>query len=120
METTACNFQISNQSKISSLKILINQCWKTLPIYEGKNKDNQIVCSREVAYENYQKHLTFLITKVLGASEIWGDNQYYVELAYMFSGMRNFTVDEHDRVKYVVHHCTKLINNMIVEVENGS
>ena len=115
------DFQFDNEATIQSLKILINQCWKTLPIYEGKNKANQIVYSREEAYESYRKHLCFLITKVTGASKIWQDNQYYVELAYILVGMQDITADEHDRVKYLVHHCTKLINNMIdVIVNNGS
>lgn len=119
MEISICNFQMDAESEIKSLKILINQCWKTLPIYEGKNKENKVVYSREEAYENYQKHLTFLITKTSGASKIWFDNQYYVELMYMLSGMRDFSIEEHDRVKYIVHHITKLINNMIEELENN-
>lgn len=112
------DFQLDDDATVQSLRILINQCWKTLPIFEGKNKDNQVVYSREEAYENYQKHLCFLITKVSGASKIWQDNQYYVELVYILSGMQDFAEDEHDRVKYIVHHCTKLINNMIEMVLN--
>ena len=112
------DFQLDDNATVQSLKILINQCWKTLPIFEGKNKENQIVYSREEAYENYQKHLCFSITKVSGASKIWQDNQYYVELVYILVGMQDFTEDEHDRVKYIVHHCTKLINNMIEMVLN--
>lgn len=112
------DFQLDDNATVQSLKILINQCWKTLPIFEGRNKENQIVYSREEAYENYQKHLCFLITKVSGASKIWQDNQYYVELVYILVGMQDFTEDEHDRVKYIVHHCTKLINNMIEMVLN--
>lgn len=119
--TNYSDFQLDDNATIQSLRILINQCWKTLPIYEGKNKMNEVVYSREEAYENYRKHLCFLITKVTGASKIWQDNQYYVELAYILSGMQDFTADEHDRVKYLVHHCTKLINNMIdVIINNGS
>lgn len=113
------NFQLDDNATIQSLRILINQCWKTLPIFEGKNKNNEIVYSREEAYENYQKHLCFLITKVSGASRIWQNNQYYVELAYILSGMQDFKENEHDRVKYIVHHCTKLINNMIDMVVNN-
>lgn len=112
------DFQLDDNATVQSLKILINQCWKTLPIFEGRNKENQIVYSREEAYENYRKHLCFLITKVSGASKIWQDNQYYVELVYILVGMQDFTEDEHDRVKYIVHHCTKLINNMIEMVLN--
>ena len=37
------NFQLDDNATIQSLKILINQCWKTLPIFEGKNKENEIV-----------------------------------------------------------------------------
>lgn len=113
------DFQLDDNATIQSLKILINQCWKTLPIFEGKNKENEIVYSREEAYENYQKHLCFLITKVSGASKIWQDNQYYVELVYMLVGMQDFKEDEHDRVKYIVHHCTKLVNNMIDVILNN-
>ena len=58
----------------------------------------------------------FLIAKLCGASKIWQNNQYYVELVYILSGMQDFKDDEHDRVKYLVHHCTKLINNMIEEI----
>ena len=113
------DFQLDDNATVQSLKILINQCWKTLPIFEGRNKENQIVYSREEAYENYKKHLFFLITKVSGASKMWQDNQYYVELVYILVGMQDFTEDEHDRVKYIVHHCTKLINNMIEMVLNN-
>lgn len=120
METiNSNNFQLDDNATIQSLRILINQCWKTLPIFEGKNKNNEIVYSREEAYENYQKHLCFLITKVSGASKVWQNNQYYVELAYILSGMQDFKENEHDRVKYIVHHCTKLINNMIDMVINN-
>lgn len=107
-----CDFELNEKSTSDSLTILINQCWKLLPIFEGKNKENKIVNSRSEAYENYQKQLTFLITKVSGASKIWKDNQFYLELLYMLNGMRDFTEEEHDRVKYIVHHCTKLINDM--------
>ena len=51
------DFQLDDNATVQSLKILINQSWKTLPILEGKKKENQIVYSREEAYENYQKHL---------------------------------------------------------------
>lgn len=110
------DFKLDDEATIKSLKILINQCWKTLPIYEGRDKNNNIVYSREEAYESYQKHLCFLIAKLCGASKIWQNNQYYVELVYILSGMQDFKDDEHDRVKYLVHHCTKLINNMIEEI----
>ena len=113
------DFQLDDNATIQSLRILINQCWKTLPIYEGKNRENQIVYSREEAYENYQKHLCFLVAKVSGASKVWQDNQYYVELLYILVGMKDFNEDEHDRVKYLVHHCTKLINNMIDVIINN-
>lgn len=120
METTIYNdFQLTDEATIQSLKILINQCWKTLPIFEGRDKKNNIVYSREEAYENYRKHLCFLITKLSGATKIWRDNQYYVELLYMLNGMQEFTEDEHDRVKYIVNHCTKLINSMIEMVINN-
>lgn len=115
------NFQLTEDAIIQSLKILINQCWKTLPIFEGRDKNNEIIYNREDAYKNFQKHLCFLLTKTSGASKIWQDNQYYIELVYMLAGMQDFKEDEHDRVKYVVHHCTKLINNMIEMVsKNGS
>lgn len=118
METIIYNkLKLSNDATIQSLKILINQCWKTLPIFEGKDKEGNIPYSRDEAYKNYQKHLDFLITKVSGASRLWNNNQYYVELAYILSGMKDFKEDEHDRVKYIVHHCTKLINDMIRSIK---
>ena len=110
------DFNLDEKSTIESLTILINQCWKTLPIFEGKNKNGEIAYSRDEAYVNYQKHLLFLSTKLLGASELWKDNQYYVELVYMIEGMKKFNADEHDRVKYIVNHCTNLINSMKDEV----
>lgn len=119
MEILNNKIEISAQSEEKSLQILINQCWKTLPIFEGKNKENQIVYSREEAYENYKKHLNFLITKISGASKIWCDNQYYLELLCMLVGMQEYTNEEHAKVKYMVHHCTKLINDMIDGVKNG-
>ena len=115
------DFNLDDKATLESLTILINQCWKTLPILEGKNKESKIVYSREDAYKNYQKHLTFLSTKLIGASKLWQNNQYYVELLYMIEGMKSFTPEEHDRVKYIVNHCTNLINDMKDEVlENGT
>ena len=115
------DFNLDDKDTLESLTILINQCWKTLPIFEGKNKESKIVYSREDAYKNYQKHLTFLSTKLIGASKLWQNNQYYVELLYMIEGMKSFTPEEHDRVKYIVNHCTNLINDMKDEVlENGT
>lgn len=115
------DFNLDDKTTLESLTILINQCWKTLPIFEGKNKESKIVYSREDAYKNYQKHLTFLSTKLIGASKLWQNNQYYVELLYMIEGMKSFTPEEHDRVKYIVNHCTNLINDMKDEVlENGT
>lgn len=113
------DFKLDDDITLESLNILINQCWKILPIYEGKNINNNNAYSREDAYDNYQKHLTFLITKVGGASKLWLDNQYYVELLYILSGMRDFTSDEHDRVKYIVNHCIKLINSMKKKVQDN-
>ena len=115
------DFNLDDKATLESLTILINQCWKTLPIFEGKNKESKIVYSREDAYKNYQKHLTFLSTKLIGASKLWQNNQYYVELLYMIEGMKSFTPEEHDRVKYIVNHCTNLINDMKHEVlEKGT
>ena len=114
------NFELGDIAINESLKILRNQCWKLLPIYEGKDINNDIVYTPEEAYENYQKHLTFLITKVSGASKIWIDNQYYYELEMILNGMRDFTKDEHDRVKYMVNHCTHLIEKMKTEVFNDA
>ena len=115
------DFNLDDKATLESLTILINQCWKTLPIFEGKNKESKIVYSREDAYKNYQKHLTFLSTKLIGASKLWQNNQYYVELLYMIEGMKSFTPEEHDRVKYIVNHCTNLINDMKDEVlEKGT
>ena len=34
----------------------------------------------------------------------------------MIEGMKKFNADEHDRVKYIVNHCTNLINSMKDEV----
>ena len=39
--TNYSDFQLDDNATIQSLKILINQCWKTLPIFEGKNKENK-------------------------------------------------------------------------------
>lgn len=116
MDSLSISFNIDRESEVKSLKILINQCWKTLPIYEGKGKDGSIVYSKEVAYDNFQKHLDFLIMKLSGASKVWFKNQHYIELLYMLLGMKTVTKDEHAKVKYIVNHCTNLINSMIEEV----
>lgn len=106
------DFCLNDKAMLDSLSILINQCWKILPIFEGKDIKGNIVYSRDVAYEHYQKHLIFLSTKLLGASKIWQDNQYYVELVYLIEGMKDFKQDDHKQVKYIVNHCTNLINGM--------
>ena len=39
----------------------------------------------------------------------------------MIEGMKKFNPEEHDRVKYIVNHCTNLINSMRDEVlKNGN
>ena len=43
------DFQLDDNATIESLRILINQCWKTLPIFEGRNRENKTVYSREEA-----------------------------------------------------------------------
>lgn len=106
------NFELDDIAINESLRILRNQCWKLLPIFEGKDIHNNTIYGKDEAYNNYQKHLTFLITKVSGASKIWMDNQYYYELAMILNGMRDFTIEEHDKVKYMVHHCTNLVEKM--------
>lgn len=120
MVIMAYNFELGEEATQESLKILRNQCWKLLPIFEGKNIDNEVIYTLDEAYDNYQKHLTFLITKVSGANKIWTDNQYYYELLMILNGMRDFQKDEHDRVKYMVHHCTHLIEKMKEDVLNES
>lgn len=104
---------------IDTLNILINQCWKALPIFEGKDLSNKVVYSPEEALVNYKKHLSFLITKVSGATKVWSDNQYYAELFYLLNGMQDFTEDEHERVKSMVNRCIDLINSMKKVVENN-
>ena len=116
MENMNYNLDLKDDAKVKSLNILVNQCWKILPIYEGRDRDKNITFSKQEAYENYQKHLSFLITKVSGASKIWKDNRYYVELLYLLNGMTDFGPGEHDRVKYLVHHIINLIKNMEKEV----
>ena len=111
------NCDLSVDSKIDFLKILINQCWKILPIYEGKDINSEITYSREEAYSGYQKHLNFLITKLIGANKIWGNDQYFVELLCILIGMRDMDNNSHDKVRYFVHHCTKLLNKMLNEVQ---
>lgn len=111
------NFSLNDKSTKRSLEILRNQCWKTLPIYEGKkNKSDEIVYSREEALSNYQKHLIFLVTKILGASKLWQDNQYYVELVYILEGMKNYNADNHEQVRLMTFHCINLIDKMIEAV----
>ena len=111
------NLKLNKNDIAKSLEILINQCWKILPIYEGRNNTKEIVYSKEEAYSCYQKHLSFLITKLLGASDIWNENQYYLELVYILVGMKHLSQNEHDKVKYFVHHCTKLLNNMLDNIK---
>jgi hypothetical protein len=106
------NFNLNDKATKKSLEILRNQCWKTLPIYEGKNKDDKIIYSRDEAFNNYQKHLTFLVTKITGASKLWQDNQYYVELLYILEGMKDYTSDNHEQVRLMIFHCLNLIEKM--------
>ena len=42
MENIVCDFELDDKVNVESLKILINQCWKLLPIYEGKSKNNEL------------------------------------------------------------------------------
>lgn len=114
------NFKLDNDSISNSLKILKDQCWKLLPIFEGKEKEENSFINKDLAYINYQKQLDFLITKVLGASKLWQDNQYYVELAYLLSGMKDYSKEDHDKLRYMVFHCIDLIEKMGEVVEKDA
>lgn len=113
------NFKLGKSSILESLNILINQCWKTLPIFEGKKLNNTELYTREKAYENYQKHIDFLATKVSGASKFCEDNGHYIELLYLINGMKDIEIDNHDKVKYITNHCISLIKHIKEDLRNG-
>lgn len=94
---------------------LKNRIWKLLPIYEGKNLDKKVVCTREEAYNNFYMYLSRITTELVGAKNINKDNGYYAELLYLLEGMKEFSEDEHDRVRDIVLHCCNLCDKFEVE-----
>lgn len=101
--------EIDEEKYFASLK---NRIWKLLPIFEGKGMDRKIVYSREEAYEKYQLYLLRVLTELDGAKNINKNNGYYAELYYLLEGMKDFSCDEHDRVRDIVLHCCGLCEKL--------
>lgn len=116
MEIMDYNIKITDQSNIRYITSLRNRVWKLLPIYEGRDKDKKIVMSADKAYDNFYKNLEKLILEVSGASEIWFENSYYIELLYLLTGMKTFVAEDHARIKSIVTHCTDLCEKIKKEL----
>ena len=116
MEIMDYNIKITDQSNVRYITSLRNRVWKLLPIYEGRDKDKKIVMSADKAYDNFYKNLEKLILEVSGASEIWFENSYYIELLYLLTGMKTFLAEDHARIKSIVTHCTDLCEKIKKEL----
>lgn len=116
MESMDFNIKITDQSNVRYITSLRNRIWKLLPIYEGRDKDKRIVLPADKAYSNFYKNLEKLILEVSGASEIWFENSYYIELLYLLTGMKTFLAEDHARIKSIVTHCTDLCEKIKKEL----
>lgn len=91
---------------------LKNRIWKLLPIYEGKGINKEIIYSKDDAFGKYQLYLSRILTELDGAKNINKSNTRYAELYYLLEGMKNFTLDDHKKVRDIVLHCCGLCEKL--------
>lgn len=106
------NISLTSEKEIN---ILRNQVWKLLPIIEGKDVSGKIVCDELTARNNFRKNLIILINKLLGASEIWFESQYWRDFLYQMQGLLAYDYP-HDQVRQIVMYCT---NELCEKMKEG-
>jgi hypothetical protein len=92
---------------------MIADCYKILPIYEGRNPHNKnVFYGSEIAYENYCKYMDNFAVELSGAVEIFKSNANFIKLLNIIEGMRTIKMGEHDKVKSLVFMCIGLCKRL--------
>jgi hypothetical protein len=96
------NMKFSTDREIHSLQ---NQIFKLLPLYEGIDMSGKVIYDEINAHINFKKNLTLLINKVVGASSIWFENQYFADLLYQLEGLSKYDYS-HAEIRQIIFYCT--------------
>ena len=92
---------------------LRDRVWKLLPVYEGKDKDGKIVCEKEEALKRFKKNLNRVLTEIKGAEVVFsGDNNRYIELVNILSGLNFYDSNKHDELKDVIFYCCDILEGV--------
>ena len=91
---------------------LRDRVWKLLPVYEGKGKSGEIVCSGEEALKRFRQNLNRVITEISGAESIFSDNNRYAELINILNGLKYYGSDKHDELKDVIFYCCDILEDI--------
>lgn len=94
---------------------LRNRVWKLIPIYEGKDKDGNVVCDEIEALIRFKKNLNRILTEIDGAYEN-SENPRYFELMNILKGLENYGCGKHDEMRDIVFYCCDILNDL--EVDN--
>ena len=98
---------------------LQNQIYKLLPISEGKDINGKVVYDEFDSKVHFKKNLVILNNKILGASKIWFENQYWRDLIYQIEGLLAYDYS-HDQIKQTIFYCRNdLCEKMKEEVRSG-
>ena len=110
--------KISNELLIQYYKSLINNYFKILPLFEGRDlQTKQIIYTQEQAYEMFQKYIQNFIIEVCGSNELFIVNVNSIKLLSLLRGMQEIQIGEHKKTKSVVMSCIDLCNKVIKELE---
>jgi hypothetical protein len=108
---------INKELIIQYYKLLVGNCFKILPIYEGKDVySKEVVYLPESAFSNYQKYVANLIVELCG-SDIFFTSVNSVRIVSILRGvLKEVNVNEHQKLKPLVMECIKLCNKIIDEL----
>lgn len=99
---------------------LLNDCFKLLPIYEGRDfKTKKIIYTPEEAHKNYIAYLSSFLNEICGGYYMF-NNIYFLKLMTNLSGMMSIKINEHRKLKPLVFKCINLINKLKEEIDNDS
>lgn len=87
-----------------------------MPVYEGRDKDGKIICEKEEALKRFKKNLNRVLTEIKGAETVFsGDNNRYIELVNILSGLNSYDSNKHDELKDIIFYCCDILEEVEVD-----
>lgn len=86
---------------------MMKQIFKLLPIYEGKGFYDEVIATPLEALSNYHQQIVVIETELQGMSN-FSDIDMFKDLVFLVSGMKNFSIGQHEEVKTCVFRAMNL------------